>query len=271
MAATVWKGFISFGLVSFPVRLFAAARAETVHMLHKKDKSRVKEVWYCVEENKPIDRSDIEKGYEVNKGEYVVIEDDELKKIAPPTATTMDVLQFVGKDEVDPIFFESSYYVAAEDKTAKPYVLFMAALTDTKQDAIAKIAMHNREHIVLIRPSAGGLVLHTLYYPDELHKANRGEAPKAKYTAKELELAKSLIDQLTAPFKPNEFEDGYRENVERLIEQKRKGQKITTVRQPAKAPVIDLMEALKRSLKSAKDASHAQAPKKKTAGRHKAA
>jgi DNA end-binding protein Ku len=92
----------------------------------------------------------------------------------------MDVLQFVGKDEVDPIFFESSYYVAAEDKTAKPYVLFMAALTDTKQDAIAKIAMHNREHIVLIRPSAGGLVLHTLYYPDELHKANRGESAQSQ-------------------------------------------------------------------------------------------
>ena len=157
MPATVWKGFISFGLVSFPVRLFSAARAETVHfhMLHKKDLSRVKEVWYCAEENKPIDRSDIVKGYETSKNKYVVVEDDELKKIAPTTATTMDILQFVGNDEVDPIFFESSYYVAAEDSTAKPYVLFMAALSDTKQDAIAKIAMHKREHIVLIRPSGG--------------------------------------------------------------------------------------------------------------------
>src|ERR1700734_1020925 len=167
MPATVWKGFISFGLVSFPVRLFAAARPETVHfhLLHKKDQSRVKEVWYCAEENKPIERSEIEKGYEVSKGEYVVIDDEELKKIAPATATTMDILQFVGSDEVDPIYFESSYYVAAEDKTAKPYVLFLAALTETKQDAVAKIAMHNREHIVLIRPSReGGLVLHTLYY-----------------------------------------------------------------------------------------------------------
>jgi DNA end-binding protein Ku len=279
MPATVWKGFISFGLVSFPVRLFAAARPETIHfhMLHKKDQSRVKEVWYCVDENKPIDRSDIEKGYEVGKGEYVVVEDEELKKIAPPTATTMDILQFVGRDEVDPIFFESSYYIAAEDKTAKPYVLFMAALTDTKQDAIAKVAMHNREHVVLIRPANGGLVLHTLYYPDELHKANRAETPKAKYTAKELELAKSLVEQLAAPFKPNEFEDTYRANVERLIEQKKKGQKVTAVRQPAKAPVIDLMEALKRSLKSAsreasagKDSGHARAAKK-TAGRKRAA
>jgi DNA end-binding protein Ku len=201
MPATVWKGFISFGLVSFPVRLFSAARAEVVHfhMLHRKDMSRVKEVWYCAEENKPIERADIVKGYETSKNEYVVVEDEELKKIAP-TATTMDILQFVGSDEVDPIFFESSYYVAAEDKTTKPYVLFMAALSDTRQDAIAKIAMHNREHVVVIRPSGGGLILHTLFYPDELHKTNKSDAPKAKYSAKELELAKSLVSHLTAPF-----------------------------------------------------------------------
>jgi len=223
MPATVWKGFISFGLVSFPVRLFAAARAETVHfhMLHKKDLSRVKEVWYCAEENKPIERSDIVKGYETGKNQYVVVDDEELKKIAPTTATTMDILQFVSSDEVDPIFFQSSYYVAAENSTAKPYVLFMAALTATKQDAIAKIAMHNREHIVLIRPSAGGLILHTLYYPDELHTANKSETPNAKYTAKELELARSLVSHLTAPFKLEQLHDTYRENVERLSKNRR--------------------------------------------------
>ncbi len=275
MAATVWKGFISFGLVSFPVRLFAAARAETVnfHMLHKKDLSRVKEIWYCAEENKPIERSDIVKGYETTKDKYIVVEDEELKKIAPTTATTMDILQFVASDEVDPVFFEKSYYIAAESNTAKPYVLFMAALADTRQDAIAKIAMHNREHIVLIRPSGGGLILHTLYYPDELHQANRGEIPKAKYTAKELELAKSLVGHLTAPFKPAQFKDTYRENVERLIKQKQKGQKITTVEQPSKAPVIDLMEALKRSLDAGKPGKGPAKPdrRKKTAGRRKAA
>jgi len=229
MPATVWKGFISFGLVSFPVRLFSAARGETVHfhMLHKKDMSRVKEVWYCADENKPIDRSEIIKGYESGKKKYVAVEDEELKKIAPATATTMEVLQFVASDEVDPILFERSYYVAAESESAKPYVLFMAALTQTNQDAIAKIAMHNREHVVLIRPSGGGLVLHTLYYAAELHKANKKETPTAKYSAKELELAKSLVNHLPAPFKPNQFHDTYRENVERLIRQKQKGQKIT--------------------------------------------
>src|ERR1700674_1349862 len=141
MPATVWKGFISFGLVSFPARLFSAARAEAVHfhMLHKKDLSRVKEVWYCAEEDKPIERSEIVKGYETSKNKYVVVEDEELKQIAPTTATTIDILQFVVSDEVDPVFFENSYYVAAESSTAKPYSLFTAALSATKQDAIAKI------------------------------------------------------------------------------------------------------------------------------------
>jgi len=253
MPATVWKGYLSFGLVSFPVRLFSAARAEGVHfhMLHKKDLSRVKEVWYCAKENKPIERSEIVKGYEASKGnKSVVVDDDELKKIAPPTASTMEILQFVRNDEVDPIFFESSYYVAPEDKVSKPYGLFLAALTETKHDAIAKIAMHNREHVVLIRPADGGLVLHTLFYTDELHGANKSKPPKAKFTANELDMAKSLVKHLAAPFKPEAFHDTYRENVERLIEQKRRGQKITTIKQPKKAPLIDLMEALKQSLKS---------------------
>ena len=277
MAATVWKGYLSFGLVSFPVRLFAAARAKTVHfhMLHKKDLARVKEVWFCAEEDKQIERSDMVKGYETSKGTYVIVEDEELKKIAPASATSMDIQQFVGNDEVDPIFFESSYYVAPEVKTAKPYALFVAALEETKQDAIAKIAMHNREHIVLIRPSEGGLILHTLYYPDELHKSNKSEAAKSKYTAKELELAKSLVNHLKTPFKPQQFTDEYRENVERLITEKQKGTKITTVKQPPKAPVMDLMEALKRSIKagSGKQVSKGNGGReaRKTAGRRKAA
>jgi len=279
MAAAVWKGYLSFGLVSFPVRLFSAARAEAVHfhMLHNKDLSRVKEVWYCSEEDKPIERSDIVKGYEIEKGKYVTVEDEELKKIAPTTATTMEVLQFVASDDVDPLLFESSYYMAPEEKVSKPYALFMAALQETKRDAIAKIAMHNREHVVLIRPADGGLVLHTLYYEDELHKGNKAEAPKTKFSGKELDMAKSLVQHLTAKFKPGEFHDTYRENVERLIEEKKKGEKITTVKQPRRAPVIDLMEALKRSLQSkprpasSEEPSRSRTAAKKSVRKRKAA
>lgn len=250
MAATVWKGFLSFGLVSFPVRLFAAARSEKVHfhLLHRPDLSRVKEVWYCAEEDKPVDRKDMVKGYESGKGEYVVVEDDELKRIAPPTATSMEILQFVRDKEVDPAFLETSYYVSPEEAANKPYTLLLAAMSQTGFYAIAKVTMHGREHVAVIRPTPEGLVLHTLYYEDELHKTSAVRATKSQFSAKELDLAKSLIASLAAPFKPSQFHDQYRENVEHLIEQKQKGHKITTIKQPRKAKVVDIVEALQRSL-----------------------
>jgi DNA end-binding protein Ku len=252
MAAIVWKGFVSFGRVSFPVRLFAAARAEGVHfhMLHKKDLSRVKEVWFCAEEDKRIERSDMVKGYETSKGKYVVVEDEELKKIAPPTAWTMDILQFVRDTEVDPIYFEKSYYIAPGDGGSKPYGLFMKALRETKLNAIAKVSMHGREDTVLIRAAADQLILHTLYYEDELHAGNKAGGATTSGTAKELALAIQLVRQLAAPFKPGEFHDTYRENVEKLIEQKKRGKKITVEPKAKRAPVIDLMEALQKSLKA---------------------
>jgi DNA end-binding protein Ku len=267
MPATVWKGYLSFGLVSFPVRLFAAARAESVHfhLLHRKDLSRVKEVWCCVEENKPIERSEIVKGYEAKKGEYVVVEDEEIKKIAPPTAATMDILQFVREHDVDPIFFEHSYYVGPGDEITKPFALFLKALKETEYSAIAKVAMHGREQVVLIRSSKEGLVLHTLFYPDELHKANKQKVSAADATGKELELAKQLIGQLAGPFKPNVFHDSYRENVKKLIDAKKAGKKITSAPKPRRAPVVDLMEALKKSLAASKSKTGKPSKRRKAA------
>ena len=256
MPAVVWKGYVSFGLVSFPVRLYAAGRAEAVHfhLLHKKDMSRVKEVWYCAKEDKPIDRADMVRGYEVSKGEYVVVEDEELESVAPETASTMEIVQFVRASEVDPVYFETSYYVAPGDNITKPYALFLKALNDSGYDAIAKLSMHGREHTVLIRSGnggdEGGLLLHTLYYPDELHEANKQSIPaKTAATKKEIELATQLIKQLAAPFKPEEFHDTYRENVEKMIEEKQKGKPVSKHAKSKPAPVIDLMEALKKSLK----------------------
>jgi len=273
MPAVVWKGYITFGLVSFPVRLYSAARPEAVHfhMLHRKDLSRVKEVWYCAEEDKPIERADIVKGYEASKGKYVVVDDEELKKIAPATAETMEIIQFVRDSEVDPIYLERSYYVAPGDQVSKPYVLFMKALKEASYSAIAKVTMHGRENVVIIRSTQDQLLLHTLYYANELHEANKPSVPaKANATRKELELATQLIEHLAGPFKPEEFHDTYRENVEKLIEQKKKGQKITaTEHQPRRAPVVDLMEALKKSLKSSEAKAKAKATK--TPRRRKAA
>jgi DNA end-binding protein Ku len=196
------------------------------------------------------------------------VDDEELKKIAPPTASSMEILQFVKNSDVDPLFFESSYYLAPEEKISKPYALFLAALTETKYYAIAKIAMHNREHVVIIRPAEGGLVLHTMYYSGELRRANKAETPKTKFSGKELDLAKSLIEHLAAPFKRAEFHDAYRENVEHLIEQKKNGKKTTAVTQPPrKAAVINLTEALKRSLKASARPKTTKSVKKKSSRR----
>ena len=267
MPSTVWKGYLTFGLVSFPIRLFAAARPESVHfhMLHKKDLSRVKEVWYCASEDKPIERSEMVKGYEYEKNHYVVVEPEELEKAAPPTARSMEILQFVKMDEIDPIYFEKSYYVGPEESVSRPYSLLLAAMKETEYDAVAKVAMHGREHIVILRPGENGIVLHTMYFTDELHEGNEVPAPKpAKFDKKELDLAKKLIDTLASPFKPEQYHDEYKENVEKLIEAKRTGQKVTPIRQSKKAPVIDLMQALQQSLAKTASARSAAAPADKS-------
>ncbi len=273
MPATVWKGYLTFGLVSFPIRLYSAARPEPVHfhLLHKKDLSRVREVMYCAREDKPLERSEIVKGYEYEKDEYVVIEPEDLEKIAPPTATVMEILQFTRMNEVDPIYLETSYYVAPEEAVSRPYSLLFSAMKETGYDALAKVTMHGREHIVILRPAENSIVLHTMYFEDELHKDKEVTAPKqAKFDKKEIELAKRLIETLAAPFKPEQFHDEYKENVEKLIESKRQGRKVTPIRQPKAAPVIDLMQALQKSLEKNKTLSApktAKASTKKTAGK----
>jgi DNA end-binding protein Ku len=257
MPATVWKGYISFGLVSFPVRLSAAARPETVHfhMLHEKDLSRIKEIFYCAKEDKPLSRKEIVKGYEYEKGRYVVVTDEDLEKIAPPTARNMEIVQFVKTSEVDPIFLEKSYYVAPEEEVSKPYSLLARSMRATGYDAIAKVAMHGREHVVVIRATENGLVLHTMYFVDELHEANRVTTSQKDLNKRELELSEKLIQTLAAPFRPQEFHDQYRENVAGMIEQKRKGKKVKAAERPKIAPVVSIMDALRKGL--------AQTPKAK--------
>ena len=192
------------------------------------------------------------KGYEVEKDQYIVVKQEELQKVAPSTARVREILQFVRTAEVDPILFDKSYYVQPEEPVSKPYSLLLHAMTETKYYAVAKVAMHGREHVVIIRPTGSGMVLHTMYYEDELHKANQPSLPKQdKYNQKEVELAKRLIDTLASPFKLDYYHDTYRENVLKMIEQKQKGHKLTPIRQPRVAPVIDLMAALQQSLSKA--------------------
>src|SRR3984893_11627766 len=154
MESSVWKGHLTFGMCSFPVRLFSAARSETVsfNLLHKEDHSRIRQVTYCALEDKPIPRTDTVKGYEYEKDHYVIIDDEDIKKVAPKTAKVMEILEFVKADQVDAIYLERSYYVAPDEGGEKPYALLFQALRESSYYGLAKVAMHNREHIIILRP-----------------------------------------------------------------------------------------------------------------------
>ncbi len=258
MASTVWKGHLTFGLVSLPVKLYSAARSETVgfNQLHKHDNSRVKQVLYCAAEDKPIPRSEIVKGYEYEKDKYVVIEDEDIKKVAPKTAKTMEILEFVKSAEVDPIYFESSYYMAPDEAGEKPYALLFEALRESEYCALAKIAMHNREHVVFLRPAKHGILMHTMYYRDEIRTVDEFRTDTSQVKPAELQMAKMLIDSLAANFTPEKYSDGYRENLKKLIQAKVDGQEtVETPETTHLAPVIDIMEALKASLNNVKKPS----------------
>ncbi len=255
MASTVWKGHLTFGLLSLPVKLYSAARSESVsfNQLHKADNSRVKQVLYCQVEDKPIARTDIVKGYEYEKDKYVVVEDEEIKKVAPKTAKTMEVLEFVKTAEVDPIYFDASYYLAPDEAGEKPYALLFEALKQSACVGVAKIAMHNREHIVILRPGARGILLHTMYYKDEIRQVEEFRTDTSAIQDKELALAKMLIDSLLASFEPDKYKDTYRDNLMSMIKAKIEGKEIVETAAPShKAPVIDILEALKMSLAEGK-------------------
>jgi DNA end-binding protein Ku len=254
MATSVWKGHLTFGLVSLPVRLFTAARSESLSFnpLHKHDNSRIKQVIYCQTEDKPIPRDEIVKGYEYEKGKYVVVEDEDIKKVAPKTAKVMEIQEFVKADDVDPVYLESSYYMAPDEGGEKPYALLFEALKETKYYAVAKIAMHNREHIVIVRPGERGMVLHTMYYADEVRRTEEFRTDTSKVSEREMNLAKMLVESLAAEFEPEKYHDAYRTNLRKMIDAKVEGHKVVETPEAHIAPVIDIMEALKKSLEARK-------------------
>ena len=251
MAASVWSGYLTFGLISMPVRLFSGARSAGIsfNMLHRHDLQRVKQQYICPLENKVVERSEIVKGYEFRKDEYVVIEPEEIKKIEPQTAKTMEILEFVKESEVDPVYFDASYYMLPEEAGRRPYALLTKALEESEYVAIAKLTMHNREYTVFLRPTEGGLMLHTMYYADEVKKVEGFGAPDVELKDAEVKIAHQLIEALAAEWDPEKYQDNFQENLKKLIETKLEGGKVVEIDKPKKlAPVVDLMAALKQSL-----------------------
>ncbi len=216
MAASTWSGYLTFGLISMPVRLFSGARSSGIsfNMLHRPDKSRLKQQYYC-----PVDNRVVE------------------------------ILEFVKATDVDPVYFESSYYMVPEEAGRRPYALLSKALEESDYVAIAKITMHNREYTVFLRPTSGGMMLHTMYYQDEVKKVEGFGAPDVELKDSELKVAHQLIEALAGKWEPEKYKDSFQENLKQMIETKLAGGEVVEVEQPKKlAPVIDLMAALKASL-----------------------
>jgi DNA end-binding protein Ku len=255
MAASVWSGYLTFGLISMPVRLFSGARSSSIsfNQLHRTDHHRVKQQLICPLDGQVLDRSDIVKGYEYRKDEYVIIEPEEIKKIEPKTAKTMEILEFVKAAEVDPVYFESSYYMVPEEAGRRPYALLTKALEESDFVAIAKLTMHNREYTVFLRPHKGGMMLHTMYYAEEVKEVESFGAPDVEIKDSELKIAHQLIEALADDWDPKKYQDTFQENLKKMIATKLEGGEIQAVEQPAKlAPVVDLMAALKESLAQTK-------------------
>jgi DNA end-binding protein Ku len=258
MPSAAWKGFISFGLVSIPVRLYAAARSARInlHQLHSTDHVRLRQPLFCPADDRVVDRSEVVKGYEYEPGKYVLIEPQDVRKIQPASARTMDIVNFADSSEIDPLVFDASYFVVPESGGRKAYQLLVKALEDTCRVGVAKLTMHQREYTVFIRPYRHGLALHTMYFADEIRQApGYGETDHVKLSPQEIKLAGQLVSNLSEPFKLEKYRDEYQERLKALIEARQKGEELAAAPQPKRAPVIDIMSALKKSLATSGEAA----------------
>jgi DNA end-binding protein Ku len=251
MASTVWKGYITFGLITIPVRLFAAARTERVsfNQIHQPCGSRIKQQTFCPHCDRVVERSELVKGYEVEKDRYVIVDDEDVKSVAPASSDNMEILEFIKAEGIDPIYFDASYFMVPEDAGKKAYHLLLQTMQKSGYSAIAKIAMHQREYTVVVRPHADGLLLHTMFYPEEVREVpefRRDESVTVK--PQEVALAEKLVEGLAADFDPSKYHDEYQQKLLQMIEAKREGQQVPSETPKRRAPVVDLMQALQKSL-----------------------
>jgi DNA end-binding protein Ku len=247
------SGTISFGLVSIPIKMYTAISPAGVsfNMLHAKCGSRLRQQMFCPTDNVVVDRNDTVRGYEFAKDQYVRVNDQELKALEGETSKIIDIAEFVPLEKVDPIYFERTYYLGPDKGGEKAYRLLADAMAKSGRVALAKFVMRGKESLVLIRSANDGLMMHTMYFADEVRdfgEVDKGQSAKIK--GGEMELAQQLIDGLTNDeFKPTQYEDEYRQRVLDLLQKKVEGQEVTVAAPAApRAQVIDLMEALKESL-----------------------
>jgi DNA end-binding protein Ku len=271
---SIWKGTISFGLVNIPIALGVATQrsdpkfrtldAETNQPIRQQMVSGARD-------DAVVDRTETVKGYEVGKGQFVVVTDEELESVAVERRRTIDIVSFIDIEEVDPVYYDRTYYVAPQDAANKPYTLLLEALKQTGKAAVGKIVLSSKEHLVLLRPAGDALAIELLFYPEDVRLSTRDEIEEIVHDTKvakpELEMAMQLVESLSRPFEPSEFENEHKRDLMALIEKKLAGEQIEVAPEPEqREPVPDLMAALQASLEQAKgDKRKGGAPKSSAA------
>jgi len=277
MPRAMWKGAISFGLVTIPVAVYPATEEKTLrfNQLHDEDGGRVRYKRVCEKDGEEVSFEHIVKGYEVEKDRYVVLTDEDLNAIPVESSRAIDIHRFVDLDEIDPVMFKKSYYLVPEETGAKAYALLREAMADDGRVGVAKVSFRDKEHLAALRFKDEAFVLETMYWPDEIREADFGGVDvSAKIRGQELEMAKQLIESLSGEWNPEEYADEYRQALLQIVEAKLNGQEIEVVAAEPTAKVVDLMEALKASVAAAKkqvEPAPKKAAAKKTAAKKSAA
>lgn len=255
MPRAMWKGAISFGLVTIPVAVYPATEEKTLrfNQLHDEDMGRIRYKRMCEKDGEEVTFEHIVKGYEYEKDRYVILTDDDFDAVPVESSRAIDIVQFVDLDEIDPMSYKKSYYLVPEETGAKAYSLLREALQAENKVGIAKVSFRDKEHLAALRFSDEAFVLETMYWPDEIREVDFGGVDvDVKVRAQELEMARTLIENLTAEWNPDEFNDEYREALVKIVEAKINGEEVEMVEAAPTAKVVDLMEALKASVAAAK-------------------
>jgi DNA end-binding protein Ku len=263
MARAIWSGSISFGMVSIPVKLYGATESKDIsfNLLHATCGTRLQQRRWCPTDEVDVPWNETARGYEYAKGQYVMLTEEDFEKLPLPSKHTIDLSAFVEEKEIDPVFYERSYYLEPTERAEKPYALLLKALEQRKLTALATITIRKKEQLCAIRAQDGTIMLETLYYPDEIRTERSVNLSNVKVSDRELDMAFTLIDIFRKPFDPSEYQDHYREALAELIEAKLEGKQVVTPPAARDTRVLDLADALKRSVEAAKkDAAKPKPP-----------
>jgi DNA end-binding protein Ku len=266
----MWRGAISFGLVSIPVRVYTATEEKTLrfNQLHEKDHGRIRYKRVCSVDGEEVPFDEIVKGYEYEKDRYVILTDEDFEKVPVESTRTIDIAQFVDRSEIDPIHYKKTYYLGPEEAGVKAYQLLREALREGDKVGVAKVSFRDKEHLAAIRLMDDALVLDTMFWPDEIREAEiPGLEKDVKVSDRELQMAESLIENLTDSWDPTGYRDEFREALLEIVEKKVAGEEVEVIEAPEPTKVVDLMDALKQSV----DATKKKAPAKKATGRRRKA